>query len=181
MSQQYATIVSANESPLPVFTAPQCAVLQDFLLSNIPLAATMQLQVGLAAVAGQSMAAAGICITAPLAPNINDKGSAFGGAGASLMTLAGWGWLWLANRQMGLRRDIVIASSQIQYHLPVYESLHIICSGPTEESWMKYLQSLRKRDRARLELRCELRLADAGLAASMQGHYATLKECSEHA
>ena len=37
-------------------------------------------------------------LSAPLAANVNDKGCAFGGSLASLMTLAGWGWLMLSLR-----------------------------------------------------------------------------------
>ena len=31
-----------------------------------------------------------LCLRAPLGPNVNDKGTAFGGSLVSLMTLAGW-------------------------------------------------------------------------------------------
>jgi len=169
MSTQFSAIVPASRTDVPTFTATAAQSLQTFLLQNIPLAAAMQLQVS---VNGHDCE---LILQAPLAPNINDKGSAFGGASASLLTLAGWGWLWLANRQCGWQRDIVIAASELKYQRAVHEQLHISCQGPDPETWEHYLQSMRKRDRARLSLSCELRLADGSLAASMAGHYATLK------
>src|SRR5690606_6825838 len=60
------------------------AALERELLAEIPLARAMQLSV--AAYDGATLA-----LAAPLAPNGNDKGCAFGGSLASLMTLAGWG------------------------------------------------------------------------------------------
>jgi len=168
MSTQFSAIVPASSSAVPTFTAEACAALEKFLLENIPLAAAMQLQVS------GSDNASELLLQAPLAANINDKGSAFGGATASLLTLAGWGWLWLANRHIGLQRDIVIAASEFSYQQPVYEQLRCICPGPAMADWQRYLQSMHKRDRARLSLTCKLRLADASLAATMTGHYATL-------
>jgi len=173
MSMQFSTLATTGQSDVPTFSATQTASLQAFLLSSIPLAAAMQLQVAVAENASE------LLLQAPLAPNINDKGSAFGGASASLMTLAGWGWLWLANRSLGLERDIVIAASEISYQQPVYEPLHCRCAGPSASAWQKYRQSMHKRDRARLSLSCELRLADGSLAAAMSGHYATLKGASK--
>ena len=63
--------------------------LEHELLAEIPLARAMALRV--AAYDGDSLA-----LAAPLAPNVNDKGCAFGGSLASLMTLAGWGVIRLA-------------------------------------------------------------------------------------
>lgn len=171
MSKPFSTCAADDQVDMPGFSAADAARLQAFLLQNIPLAAAMQLQV-------RASDLAGIQLQAPLAPNINDKGSAFGGASASLMTLAGWGWLWLANRRIGLTRDIVIATSEISYQQPVYEPLCCRCAGPSAQDWQKYQQAMRKRDRARLSLSCEIRLADGSLAAALIGHYATLNGAS---
>ncbi|GAB4120253.1 MAG: hypothetical protein Tsb0027_15390 [Wenzhouxiangellaceae bacterium] len=168
MSKPFSTFVADDQTEMPGFSAADAAELQAFLLHNIPLAAAMQLQVTLPDHAS-------LMLQAPLAPNINDKGSAFGGASASLMTLAGWGWLWLANRRIGLTRDIVIAAAEHSYQQPVYEPLRCRCAGPSAPAWQKYQQAMARRDRARLSLSCEIRLADGSLAAAMTGHYATLK------
>ena len=59
-------------------------------LALIPLVREMQIEV-LGEAEGR------LRLRAPLAPNVNDKGSAFGGSLASLMTLAGWA---LATRKL---------------------------------------------------------------------------------
>ena len=64
--------------------AELAAQLQAYILEHIPLARAMALRVA-------RHDGAELELTAPLAANINDKGFAFGGSMASLMTLAGWG------------------------------------------------------------------------------------------
>ena len=63
---------------------------------EIPLARAMALTV-----AGYDGAT--LALAAPLAPNGNDKGCAFGGSLASLMTLAGWAWSTSRSRLAGTR------------------------------------------------------------------------------
>ena len=58
-----------------------------------------------------------LILTAPLAPNHNHLGTAFGGSLATLATLAGYTLLWL---ELGDREShIVIQESQIRYLAPV--------------------------------------------------------------
>jgi thioesterase domain-containing protein len=45
-------------------------------------------------------------LQAPLAANVNDKGTAFGGSLVSLMTLAAWGLTVLKIEQAGLRAEV---------------------------------------------------------------------------
>ena len=61
---------------------------------------------------------------APLAVNMNDKGSAFGGSMTSLMTYAGWGLVTLQLHQAGLRADVFVADSTVRYKKPLYADLH---------------------------------------------------------
>ena len=65
------------------------AALERDILDKIVLARAMAISV--VAYDGESLTMA-----APLAPNVNDKGCAFGGSLVSLMTLAGWGLVKLA-------------------------------------------------------------------------------------
>ena len=51
-------------------------------------------------------------LAAPLAANVNDKGSAFGGSMTSLMTYAGWGLVVLQLQQAGVRADVFVADSR---------------------------------------------------------------------
>jgi hypothetical protein len=51
-------------------------------------------------------------MSAPLAANVNDKGSAFGGSMASLMTFAGWGLVMLRLQLAGLQADVFVATAR---------------------------------------------------------------------
>ena len=57
----------------------------------------------------------------PLAPNVNDKGCAFGGSLVSLMTLAGWALVELALRQRGEDCDVFVGESHVRYLAPVWD------------------------------------------------------------
>lgn len=60
---------------------------------------------------------------APLAANVNDKGCAFGGSLASLMTLAGWSLLTLRLLRAGIDADVYVAETELKYRLPLFEDL----------------------------------------------------------
>ena len=60
---------------------------------------------------------------APLARNVNDKGCAFGGSLASLMTLASWGLVALRVQAAGLEADVFVADSQVRYLAPLFADL----------------------------------------------------------
>src|SRR5690606_10332969 len=60
---------------------------------------------------------------APLSANVNDKGSAFGGSLASLMTLAAWGLTALQVEQAGLDAEVYVADAQLRYLTPLRADL----------------------------------------------------------
>lgn len=58
-------------------------------------------------------------IPTPLAPNVNDKGTGFGGSQAAIATVAGWCLTTLCLKERGLECDVVIAGSHLKYLKPV--------------------------------------------------------------
>src|SRR6476659_2558558 len=60
---------------------------------------------------------------APLARHVNDKGCAFGGSMASLMTLAGWGLFTLRLRAVALDAEVFVADSSVKYRAPLFADL----------------------------------------------------------
>src|SRR5215471_12424730 len=93
--------------------AALAAEFEQQLLADIPLARAMQLRL---------VGSTPDCLRlgAPLAPNINDKGCAFGGSLSSLMTLAGWGLIVLRLRARGESCDIYVQDSTIRYLAPIW-------------------------------------------------------------
>lgn len=112
------------------------------------------------------------CLTlrAPLAANINHKGTAFAGSLNAIATLAGWGLLWLALREAGLRGHVVIQDSSVRYLRPVAGDFHATCGPPHESALTRLLESVRRRGLGRIAL--ETVVADArGEAVTFSGRY----------
>lgn len=88
--------------------------LQHTWHSTIPLSAFMQLQI--AEFNGYQLSC-----HAPLAPNINLHHTMFAGSIYTLLTLTGWGLVYLQLQSLGLHGHIVLADADIQYLKPVKE------------------------------------------------------------
>lgn len=147
--------------------SPLLPDLQRYLTEHIPLCRAMALEVS-ACTAGE------LIIRAPLAPNINDKGCAFGGATAALLTIAGWGALWLLTHADGLRCDLLIRQSQLRYLRPAYGTLQARCALPGFNTWQSFTHTLAQRGKARIVLEPVLE-SDAQLASVMTAEYAGLQ------
>jgi thioesterase domain-containing protein len=136
--------------------------LEQTLHDEIPLSRAMGIHV--AAYDGKQLS-----LTAPLAPNINHKCTAFGGSLYSLAVLCGWGMVHLKLHETGLHRHIVIQQADIDYLLPVTRELIAQCSiDPTH--WEKCLHTLKKRGRARIALDVSI-LEGTQVAVAFCGRY----------
>ena len=141
--------------------------LERLLLAQIPLARAMELRI-------RDYDGDHLAIAAPLAPNINDKGCAFGGSLVSLMTIAAWGLVSLELAQAGIEADIYVADSRVRYLKPVFEDL-VVDAGfddPVERAALA--DTLRKQGRASIRLKSESLLAEGGVAASFVGRYVAI-------
>lgn len=113
-------------------------------------------------------------LAAPLADNVNDKGCAFGGSLASLMTLASWGRVWLGLHEAGLDCDIYVADSQIRYLAPLYDDLVAIAELAPEADWPQFLEAIRSRGRGRVDLVARVDLPDGRPATTFTARYAAI-------
>jgi len=120
------------------------AALERTLHDEIPLSQAMGIRV--AAYDGTSLK-----LTAPITPNINHKSTAFGGSLYSLAVLCGWGLVHLKLAEAKLHKHIVIQDADIRYLLPVAQDMQAECRLD-ENILNKFLRTLKKHDRARLEL-----------------------------
>jgi thioesterase domain-containing protein len=111
-----------------------------------------------------------LALAAPLEPNINHKATTFAGSLNSVVTLAGWGLIWLLLKEAGMRATIVIQNSETQYRRPVTRDFLAICRKPDEAQLDQFLRMLREKGKARLELQAEIREHEK-LAVSFQGRY----------
>lgn len=113
-------------------------------------------------------------LQAPLAAHVNDKGCAFGGSLASLMTLAAWGVVTLRLQQAGLAAEVFVADSQLRYRAPLFADLQAEARLADGESWEAFLAELRDRGRAGARLAACVRLPGGGVAADCQSRYVAI-------
>lgn len=133
-------------------------VLTQFMRDEIPLARAMDVQLGTCT---EDM----ISLHTPLAPNVNDKGCAFGGSLVSLMTLNGWALVELALREHGESCDLFVGESTVRYLAPLWEDLRSEARLAEGSSWATFFSTLAARGKARIEVTC-LIPDDSGASAA---------------
>ncbi|QSX79074.1 YiiD C-terminal domain-containing protein [Agrilutibacter solisilvae] len=111
---------------------------------------------------------------APLPVHVNDKGCAFGGSLASMMTLASWGVVSLLVERAGLAADIYVADSQVRYLAPLFADLDVAAEPAADASVEEFVQTLRTRGRARLGLVARAALPEGGVAADFTARYVAI-------
>lgn len=144
----------------------QAARLQAKFLREIPITRHFGLRVD--AYEGHELR-----ISAPLAPNVNDKGTAFAGSLNALMTLAGWGLVHLRLEEAGENCDIVIHKGELEYSAPIRTEFQAVASV-AESDWAAGMQRLQYRGRGRILV--STRVDAAGkTAATLSGQYVALR------
>ncbi len=111
-----------------------------------------------------------LALSAPLEPNINHKATTFAGSLNSVVTLAGWGIIWLVLKEAGIRATIVIQDSQSHYRRPVTRDFIATCRKPEAAQIEQFVRMLREKGKARLELQAQIHEHEK-LALSFQGRY----------
>jgi thioesterase domain-containing protein len=114
-------------------------------------------------------------LDAPLAANVNDKGSAFGGSLASLMTLAGWGLMSLKLGEAGFAAEVYVQDSQLRYLKPLYDDLRIEARLAPGEDWHPFVAAYAQRGKARAQLVAEARDAQDQVVTAFEGRYVALR------
>lgn len=138
---------------------------QQLLYSTIPLSVAMQVGV-IDHPDGRAE------LTAPLAPNVNDKGTGFGGSLATLATLAGW---IEVRRQLDLlsldeAAEIVIQHGNTEYLHPVTADFTALVEPVDAAELARFGKLFARRGMARLGVRVQL-LCDAQCCAVFHGEY----------
>ncbi|QYJ89728.1 thioesterase domain-containing protein [Shewanella halotolerans] len=128
---------------------------------TIPVSAFMQ-------IAPEAYQAQTLSVSAPLAPNINLHHTMFAGSIYTLMTLTGWGMVWLQQRLAGVEGDIVLGQADIRYLAPVGESPQARVSWPETD-----LSVLGRGKRAKVKLEVALYCGEQ-CCAQFQGTYVSM-------
>ncbi|MDG4552450.1 MAG: YiiD C-terminal domain-containing protein [Candidatus Contendobacter sp.] len=141
--------------------------LNDYLTRHVPLFRAMQARV-------EHADPNRLALTAPLEPNANDKGTAFGGSMAAIAALTGWAITTLTLREHGETAEIVITDSTLQFLRPVRETIVAECVPPDAAAVEKFIQRYRQRGKTRWTVEVVVR-ADGELAMTFSGQYGIFK------
>lgn len=140
--------------------------LERYLHEHIPLSRALAVRV-------EHLGPELVRLSAPLAPNLNHRRTAFGGSVASLAILAGWSWLLarLADRSPVPR--LVIQEQTVEYLAPIAAAFEARCPAPSESAWRRFARALDERGRGRLELTAEV-ISEGQVAARFRGLYVAI-------
>lgn len=90
-----------------------------------------------------------LTLSAPAACNLNHNGTVFSGSLNAVVTVAGWGLLWLVLQEQQLEGNVVIQDSNISYLKPVNSDFRANCSKPAPSDIERFLYILGRKGKAR--------------------------------
>lgn len=138
---------------------------ERFLHKKIPLSLAMGVRV-------ESFEDNALIVTAPLEPNHNHLGTAFGGSLSAIAMLAGYGMLWLEIKDRDCH--IVVRSSTIDYRRPVRGQLRAVCHRPGESELGHLREMFLKKGKARIHLQVDV-VEDGEVCVAFEGVYVVLR------
>lgn len=142
------------------------AEIEEYLHHHIPISRAMGVRV-------ESVDASGVRLTAPLAPNVNHRRTAFGGSVGALAILSAWALVHARLREMGSPGRVVIQRSSLEYLHPIHHDFEAWCPAPEAERWERFTETLERRGRARITLDSEVR-EDGRVAGRFHGAFVAL-------
>ncbi|WP_330217637.1 YiiD C-terminal domain-containing protein [Endozoicomonas numazuensis] len=137
---------------------------QQWILSNIPLLQTMQLQF-------DGFDNGVLTMSCPLEPNINDKGTGFGGSIGALATICGWTYTMIHAKTALEDPEAMIVDQSMKFHAPVTGTFTASCSSAIPDDFHQRLQEGRNG-----KLHLEIAIHSNGeQVATYQGFYIARK------
>jgi thioesterase domain-containing protein len=127
--------------------------LETYLHTHIPLSAAMQ-------VAVVSATPDAVTLSAPLAPNINHRSTAFGGSVSTLAILSAWSLVNLRLKAEGHHTRLVIQSNRMDYDAPIESEFTATATLADATAWPLFLKMLQRKGRARIIVQSVVRCGD---------------------
>ncbi|QEW06145.1 YiiD C-terminal domain-containing protein [Nitrincola iocasae] len=113
-------------------------------------------------------------LSAPLAANVNDKGTGFAGSLTALATLAGWSLTTLYARDQGENVNVVAAESHVRYLRPVTDDFTAAVSLPDTSLCERFCERLQSRGKASLPLSIQI-FQGTELALQLESVYVAIR------
>lgn len=108
----------------------------------------------------------------PLAANINDKETAFGGSIATLSTLSGWALVTLLSREIELPAQVLVYHSEQDFTAAIDDNFYSVARLSAEHC-TQFIDDMKNKKRAKTELGVDIfpQAAEAKAAARYRGKY----------
>lgn len=110
-----------------------------------------------------------LVLTAPLAPNQNDKGTMFAGSLSTLATLAGWTLVGRLAADLGHRADVLAVRNEIAFVAPVRDAVEVRAVADVAMR-DEFAARLARKGRARLTVNVGV-LSGGVVCATFKGDY----------
>ena len=94
---------------------------------------------------------------APLAININDKGTAFGGSLSTITIISSWSLCWLISQELGFdSKNIVVIKNENNYLKPVTKDIVCYTTKPTTKEVEILKTKLHTKGSASLKIKSQI-------------------------
>lgn len=146
--------------------------LKDFFVEHLPITQFMGLEV-------ESYNGEELVLVAPLAPNINDKQTAFGGSLYNAAVMACWGYAYLKTQERGIQCNQVVMGGDVKYRAPVTGNIRAVCKNPGDDVIASFLDHFDRKGKAKISLDATITTdgtAEGKVAVTFSGQYAILSE-----
>lgn len=138
--------------------------LQNKLYNEIPLTKIMKLKI-------ENYNQLELITSAPLEPNINDKGTAFGGSLSTITIISAWSLCWLISKELGFdSNNIVIIKNETSFRKPVTKE--IVCH--TKKPSIQEIETLKEKllTKKSASIKIESRIIEDGeICVEFKGYY----------
>lgn len=141
--------------------------LTNFFEAHVPLTQFMELDL-------DSYDGKQLTLKAPLAPNINDKQTAFGGSLYNICVMACWGFAYLKTLEAELDGNQVVVSGNIKYKRPVTGEIKATCVSPGAEAEHHFIDGFQRHGKGKIELTATV-MCQGKIAVEFEGTYAVLQ------
>lgn len=138
--------------------------LQNKLYTEIPLTKMMKIKI-------QDYNEFELITTAPLEPNINDKGTAFGGSLSTLSIISAWSLCWLISKELGFNsNNIVIIKNDTSFRKPVTKEIVCNTKKPSKQEINMLKHKLEMKKSASIKIESQI-IEDGEICVEFKGYY----------
>jgi len=145
---------------------PTPSEIERFIHEHIPLSRTIQVSV-------VSIADDIVVLEAPLAPNINHRGTVFGGSASALAILAAWSLLYAHLKAEDATTALAIQRNAMEYLEPVRGAFQACATLREDADWSAFKRMHARRGKLRIAIMAQLK-CDGRIVGRFSGDFVAL-------